>query len=375
MEISFNNLAAQWKIIESDVKPQLERLFETSAYINGPAVKEFEKEFSGYVGTKYAMGVSTGTDAIKLATTALQLKGNVGVIIPANTFIGTILGVEEALPNAEFILVDCDEYYQIDTVLLEQTLKQKRSSWDECLVVPVHLYGHCADMISIMNIAKEYNCKVLEDASQSHGTICENNFKTGSVGHIAAFSLYPGKNLGACGDGGIITTNDFQLAKNVELLRNYGSEKKYYYELKGYNNRLDTIQAIFLKEKLKHLTKWNELRNKIADLYNKNINNTKVIKPKLADYCKHHTYHIYCVRVKSRDKFMQYLRNNDIQCGIHYPVPIEETKPYTYLGTLFNNRKTKKFSRELVSLPMHPFMTQKEVEKVCKVINGRYWET
>ena len=370
MKVNFNNLNEQWRVIESEVIPQLKQLFETSAYINGPAVKEFEADFAKYVGAQYSVGVSTGTDALKLAAKALQLKGKIGVIIPANTFIATILGVEEAYPDAEFVLVDHDDYFQIDVELVDKELKSKRHTWDECLLVPVHLYGHAADMNSIMSLAEKYNCKVLEDASQSHGTICKSGKKTGSIGHISAFSLYPGKNLGAAGDAGVISTNDENLAKNVKMLRNYGSTKKYYYEFKGHNHRLDTLQAIILKEKLKHLDSWNDRRNVVANYYQKHIQNSKVLLPKTADYCYKHTYHIYCVVVDDRHGFMQYLQDNEIQSGIHYPIPIEQTKPYAYLGEKFNNPKTRVQAPKIVSLPIHPFMTEEEIHKVCEVINN-----
>lgn len=369
MKINFNDLNKQWLAIRDAAQPQIDRLFETSAFINGPAVKQFEEDFAKYVGSEYAVGVSTGTDALKLAARALQLKGKVGVIIPANTFIATILGVEEAYPDAEFVLVDHDEYFQIDVSLVEQQLVKRREDWDECLLIPVHLYGHCADMKSIMSLAEQFNCKVLEDASQSHGTLCEDGRRTGSIGHISAFSLYPGKNLGAAGDAGVVTTNDESLAKNVEMLRNYGSKKKYYYDFKGHNHRLDTMQAIIVKEKLKHLDKWNQSRNKVADYYNKNITNNKVITPKTAHYCKNHTYHIYCVSVENRSDFIDYLNKNNVQNGIHYPIPIEETTPYSYLGETYNNSKTRELCKKIVSLPMHPFMSEKEMEIVCKVIN------
>jgi dTDP-4-amino-4,6-dideoxygalactose transaminase len=279
------------------------------------------------------------------------------------------LGVEQALPDAEFVLVDCDDYYQIDTSALETQLELHRDDWDECLLVPVHLYGHSADMIKIMSLAQRHDCKVLEDASQSHGTLCENGKLTGAIGHVAAFSLYPGKNLGALGDAGIVTTNDDEIAKNVSLLRNYGSERKYYYEFKGHNNRLDSMQAIFLKEKLKHLTDWNEARNNVARFYGENIENEKVIKPELASYCKYHVYHIYPVRVGHRDLFMKHLQQNDIQCGIHYPIPIELTKPFSSYGKIYNNEKTRAFAEEIVSLPIHPFMSNEDISRVCEAIN------
>jgi len=368
--IKFNNLELQWHTIKNNVRPQIEKLFETSAFINGPAVGEFEKDFAEFVGCQYAVGVSNGTDAIKLSVEALELQGKVGIIIPANTFIATILGAEQALPNAEFVLVDCDEYYQIDVKKIEESLEKNRSKWDECLIIPVHLYGHCADMAQIMSLAVEYDCKVMEDASQSRGTICEFGLRTGNIGRLAAFSLYPGKNLGAAGDAGIITTNDPDIYERLKLLKNWGSKKKYFYELKGYNNRLDTIQAIILNEKLKYLHRWNRERNLIAADYNFNIKNPNIIKPQKADYCVFHTYHVYCIRTKNSIGLMKHLNDNNIQTNIHYPVPIELTKPYAHLE--FNNPRTREYATQLISLPIHPFMSPGEVNYICEKINS--WE-
>ena len=370
MSVKFNDLHAQWKLIEDDSRKDLEELFLKSSYINGPQVKQFEDDFSDFIGCQHSIGVSSGTDAIKLAAKALQLDGKVGIVIPANTFIATILAAEMAYPEAEIVLIDHDEYYQIDIEKLENVLKIKRDSWDNCLIIPVHLYGHCADMKNVMRLSNQYKCYVLEDASQSHGTVCEDGRLTGNIGHISAFSLYPGKNLGALGDAGIVTTNDKKLAENVSMLRNYGSQKKYYYEFKGYNNRMDSMQAIFLKHKLKHLRQWNYARYFVAQYYNENIINKNVNKPKVATYCKMHTYHIYCVRVDAREGFMEHLNSNQVQCGIHYPIPIEMTKPYLDYGKKFNNQNCRTVSSELVSLPMHPFMSQEDMSRVCDVINN-----
>jgi len=370
MTVKFNDLHAQWQVIKDASLIGLSNLLEKSCYIGGPAIKEFENAFSDFIGCRHSIGVSSGTDALKLAAEALQLKGKVGVVIPANTFIATILGIERAYPNAEYMLVDHDEYYQMDVNRLQEVLESRRQDWDECLIVPVHLYGHCVDMISVMKLADKHSCYVLEDASQSHGTVTADGRLTGNIGHISAFSLYPGKNLGALGDAGIVTTNDKSLAENVTMLRNYGSRKKYYYEFKGYNNRMDTIQAIFLKEKLKHLKEWNASRLSVASYYNNNIKNQKVVKPKIANYCKLHTYHIYCLQVEDRDVFMKYLQDNGVQCGIHYPIPIELAEPYSHFGKKFYSDNTRYAASRLVSLPMHPFMSEEDMQRVCEVVNG-----
>ena len=368
--IKFNDLGMQWEMIKSQVSERMDSLFESSAYINGPDVRTFESNFADYIGTKYAVGVSNGTDALKLCVEALSLHGSVGIIIPANTFIATILGAEMSLPNAEYVLVDCDEYYQIDTKKLSDILDEKRSTWDNCILMPVHLYGHSCDMDSIMFLADHHNCKVIEDCSQSHGTRSYDGRRVGTFGDMAAFSMYPGKNLGAAGDAGVITTNSKDHYDTLKLLQNWGAVKKYYYDRKGYNNRLDTLQAIIVDEKLKYLDEWNAHRRQVAAWYNELIDNDKMIKPKKADYCDEHTYHIYCLRLLDldRDYIMKMLGDSDIQSGIHYPVPIEETSVYSDRG--WYNENTRTYAPQLLSLPMHPFMSKEDVSRIAEVLNG-----
>ena len=368
-KILFNDLKSQWRVIKDPANDRIETLFDTSAFINGPDVSLFESNFAKFIGTQHAVGTSNGTDAIKLCVQALELKGETGVIIPANTFIATILGAEMALPDAEFVLIDCDEYYQIDTLKLAESLSENRKRWDNCIIMPVHLYGHACDIEKICKLANEFDCHVIEDCSQAHGTTTASGKRVGSFGDMAAFSMYPGKNLGASGDAGVITTNKRDYYDKIKLLQNWGSVKKYYYERKGYNNRLDTLQAIIVDEKLKHLHQWNLERKMVASWYDTYINNPKIIKPKVADYCGVHTYHIYCVRLVDieRDSLIKKLNDNSIQCGIHYPVPIEETTIYKGLG--FNNPKTREYSKQLLSLPMHPFLEKEDVMRLIKILN------
>jgi dTDP-4-amino-4,6-dideoxygalactose transaminase len=368
MKVDFSNLGRQWSAIKEKAIPRLEELMMSSQFIGGNDIDSFERNFASYIGSNFAVGTSSGTDAIKLALKSLDLKGSIGIILPANTFIATILGAEEAYPDAEFILVDCNEYYQIDVQLLENVITENRHRWNFCVVIPVHLYGHPCDMDSIYNICLKNMCHIVEDASQAHGSEINGSRQVGSFGSCAAFSLYPGKNLGACGDAGVITTNDPEIRNRLKLLRNYGSAKKYQHDMKGYNNRLDTIQAIIVDEKLHHLDEWNKLRNRIASIYDNNIN-SNFTTPKIADYCKTHVYHIYPVRISGggRDEFMAHLRSKGIDTGIHYPTPIEQTGAYKYLN-LFN-QKTRSYAKQLVSLPINPFMTEVEAEYVCNTIN------
>lgn len=371
-KIKFNDLSLQWEKIKDEALPRVIQLMQTCSFINGPDVSNFEENFAKYIGTKFACGVSNGTDAIKLCVEALELKGKIGVLIPANTFIATILGVEMAFghynENIEYILVDCDDYYQMDLNLLEIHLKNNRDRWDSCIIIPVHLYGNATDMNEVMQLSDKYNCFVIEDCSQAHGTTLTCGKRVGSFGHMAAFSLYPGKNLGCAGDGGVITTNNKKYYESIKLLRSWGAKKKYYYDRKGYNNRLDSLQAIIVDEKLKYLDEWNSHRETVAQWYEEFITNSKIILPKKSPCCKNHTYHIYCVRLNGleREKVMEILDKNNIECGIHYPIPIEQTVIYS---NRWFSEKTREYSLSLLSLPIHPFMEKEEVIKISEIIN------
>jgi len=372
LDIKFNNLSKQWDIIKEEVSPRLEELFKKSDFIGGKAVEEFENNFSKYCNTRYAIGVSNGTDALKISLAALDIESPCGVIIPANTFVATALAITYLSDiKYEIILNDCDQYYQIDVDLLESYLKKYRKKWKSCVIIPVHLYGHPADMKRIIEIAEKYDCLILEDASQAHGSIVLNK-KVGGLGDISAFSLYPGKNLGAAGDAGIITTNDEELFNKAKALRNYGSFKKYHYEYRGWNNRLDTIQAIILDSKLKYLDKWNNMRIDVANRYNNLLNDNKnIIIPKKASYIDKQIYHIYAIRVKNRDNFQKYLTEHNIPTIIHYPIPIQKTKPFKHLDH-FENKKALQFANELISLPIYPFLNDVEIEYITETINNYF---
>lgn len=372
MDIMFNNLSKQWDVIKKDITPRLEGLFYKSDFIGGKAIGEFEKNFAQYCGTKYAIGVSNGTDALKLSLAALKIEKPCGVIIPANTFIATILAVTYLSDlNHDLILIDCDEYYQIDVDLLELYLKNNRKNWKSCVIIPVHLFGHPTNMKRILEIAEDFNCMILEDSSQAHGAMVLNK-KVGGFGDVSAFSLYPGKNLGAAGDAGVITTNNEEIYNKIKSLRNYGSTEKYHYDYRGWNNRLDTIQAIVVDEKLKHLDKWNDARIEIAKRYDELLaKNDKVIIPKMAPYINKQVYHIYAIRVKERDKVQLYLNENHVPNIIHYPIPIEKSKIFKHLEH-FNNKRTKEYANELLSLPMHPFLKDEEIEYIAVKINAYF---
>lgn len=365
MNVKFNNLNAQWELIESKSLKDIKNLFVQSDFILGNHVADFEKKFADYIGVNFAVGVSNGTDALKLSAQSLDLSGSVIFMIPANTYIATIFGMEQAYPDAVFELIDCDEYHQLDITLLEKRLKEVYGKYDNIVIVPVHLYGYTVDMTALNDLCKKFSCIVIEDASQSHGAEYKDK-KTGSFGNVAAFSLYPGKNLGAAGDAGIITTNEFEIYKKLIKLRNLGSEKKYIHEIRGSNHRMDTIQAIFLKHKLPYLDEWNNRRRYVASVYDNMIKNKLIYKPKTPNNCVP-VHHIYPIMVEDRDSFIKFLNEKLIEYGIHYPTVISKTAMYRNIFSL--DKRAYKFSQHMISLPIHPFMIDDEIYYVCETLN------
>ena len=365
MKVPFNDLKAQWDLVKDSCMDDFNKLFSKSNFILGDAVEEFEKDFADFVGCKYAVGVSNGTDALKLSAQAMDLKGKTVFVIPSNTFVATLMGVEQAYPHADFRLVDCDKYHQIDVELLRQTVKELKD-YDNVVIVPVHLYGYTCNMGEVMKIANKFSCLVLEDSSQAHGAY-DGLLMAGSYGKVSAFSLYPGKNLGAAGDAGIVTTNSKKIYDRLLLLRNLGSGQKYVHEIKGGNHRLDTLQAIVLKHKLPYLQEWNEKRRAIVKKYEAGINNLKVTLPVTPPRCTP-VHHVYPVLVEDPEHFMKYLDNKEVQSGIHYPIIMSEMSMYSHLPC--TSARAYEFSKKMVSLPIHPFMSEEEVLYVCNVINN-----
>lgn len=370
LNIQFNDLNAQWQCIKGSAQIRIDQLFAKSCYIGGPDIAVLEENYAKWNKTNFAIGCSNGTDAIVLALKALDLKGSIGIFLPANTYIATLIAAESAYPNASFHLIDCDDYFQIDCALLAASLDENRSKYEHAIIIPVHLYGHTVDIKSVQNLAKKSDCIIIEDASQAHGALGEDGIQVGSFGLASAFSLYPGKNLGAAGDAGIITTNSEALNKKIRTLRNLGSAEKYKHEVKGPNNRMDTFQAIIVDEKLKYLDQWNDARNAVVNQYNEKLKNDLVILPKQAPYCEKHVYHIYCVRIQDnlRDEFQAYLAEHKITTVIHYPIPMECSGAYSYLNV--NNKNTRKWANEIISLPIHPFLKEEEIDYICNTINN-----
>jgi len=365
MNVKFNDLKAQWELIKDDCLSEINNLFENSSFILGPQVAEFEDKFTNFIGCKYAVGVSNGTDAIKLSAQSLELTGRILFLIPSNTFVATIFGVEQAYPEASFEMIDCNEYHQLDMNLLESRLSEVRSKYDDVVIVPVHLYGYTVDIDRLQDIGGRYNCKILEDSSQSHGAEYKGR-KTGSFGDVSAFSLYPGKNLGAVGDAGIITTNNPEIYCRLLKLRNLGSSEKYIHTLKGSNNRLDTIQAIVLKHKLNFLDNWNQARRDIVEIFNSQINNPLIIKPKTPKNCTP-VHHIYPILTDNRDDFINYLNKKGIENGIHYPIIISKMDMYSDHFSIDDN--AYEFSQKMVSLPIHPFLSEGQINYICDQVS------
>jgi dTDP-4-amino-4,6-dideoxygalactose transaminase len=269
--------------------------------------------------------------------------------------------------NYDYTLIDCDNYFQIDCEILKCEIEKNINKFKNHVVIPVHLYGGSCDMVKIMELKKQFNLKIIEDCSQSHGTITSENKKVGTYGDVSAFSLYPGKNLGAAGDAGIIVTDNEKIYKQCLMIRNLGSIEKYKHDIIGRNSRLDTVQSVILNEKLKKIDFWNDRRVQIANIFKLKIKNELITIPEKSNYCNYNTYHIFPILTNHRESFMNFLKNEGIPSLIHYPIPIEKTK--AFFDSSVNSLNTLSFSDKIVSLPMHPFLTDNEVEYICKVIN------
>ena len=369
MKIKFNDLGSQWGEIKEVTLPKITTCLETGNFILGKEVEIFEQNFAKWNGNKFAIGVANGTDALKISIESLGLKGKSIFYIPANTFIATALSPYISFTkNFEIKLIDCDESCQIDYNLLEVEVKNDFNKYDNQIIIAVHLFGSSCDIEKIQILSKNFNCILIEDCSQSHGALTDSKKKVGTFGKVSAFSCYPGKNLGAAGDAGIIVTDDLEIYEKCKYLRNVGSIKKYEHDYKGWNSRLDTIQSIILDEKLKFLDEWNKKRNEIANFYTENIKNNKIKILKKPSYCSYHVYHIFVILTDEQKKLQDYLDKNGIPNLVHYPTPIEKTK--AFLPNKFDNKKTKNFSNKMVSIPIHPFITEKEINYIVYKINN-----
>jgi dTDP-4-amino-4,6-dideoxygalactose transaminase len=367
--MQFNDLGKQWGEIRSSAIDKIDDLGFRGSYINGPEVSQFEEKFSNHYGVKYSVGVSNGTDGLRISLQVFDLNKEDLVVIPANTFIADYLAVKHLPDSPKVVLIDHDDFFTINVSHLENFLSAERKNFRKVVVIPVHLYGHPCDMDEIIRLSKEYNFNVIEDCSQSHETKYKGNH-LGSYGDLAVYSLYPGKNLGACGDAGIITTNREEFYLRMRSIRNYGSKVKYHYDEIGYNNRLDSIQAIFLSEKIDRLEKWTEDKNKITKRYQEEISNPLVALPRVSNSCTTHSYHIFCLEVENRESFEKHMIDKGIPTIIHYPIPIHKTSIFDPSDIVFSSSNTDRTCNRIISIPIHPFLTDKEVDEIINSINS-----
>lgn len=347
-----------------ELKEAFDRVLNSGWFIMGEELKQFEHSFAKYCGTKHAIGVANGLDALILIFRAYKeigvFKDGDEIIVPSNTYIASILAI--SANNLVPILVEPNILtYTIDPTLIEEKISSKTKA-----ILPVHLYGQLCDMNSIVDIALKYNLKIIEDCAQSHGARFNNKY-AGNFGDAAGFSFYPGKNLGALGDAGAVTTNDDELASCIKALLNYGSTVKYKNHYKGVNSRLDELQAALLSVKLKNLDRETKIRKSIANRYINEINNSKIILPKIISQ-ESHVWHLFVVRTEDRNSLQEYLTTNNIQTVIHYPIPPHRQKAYQELNHL-SFPISEKIHDEVLSLPLSPVMTIEDINEVIRVIN------
>lgn len=380
--IPFLDLVTPHVELEQELTSVFQRALHTAGFIGGPMVEDFEKAFAAFCDAKESIAVSSGTDALRFAIMACGIQpGDVVITVP-HTFIATTEAISQAGAIPEFVDID-ERTYNMSVEMLQRYLEEQcardesgrliscRSGRPVTAVVPVHLYGQMADMDPILQLAEKYGLTVIEDACQAHGAEYFSKrlncwMKAGSMGRAAAFSFYPGKNLGACGEAGAVTTNDHDLATRIRMLRDHGQAKKYHHNMEGYNGRLDAIQAGLLHTKLAHLATWNEQRREHAAAYTRLMaDNEAVVLPYEPDWSRA-VYHLYVVRTEDRDGLMEHLKDAGIGTGIHYPIPLHLQKAYESLNYQPSDFPVAtRVAREIVSLPMFP---QLEAEQRARVV-------
>jgi dTDP-4-amino-4,6-dideoxygalactose transaminase len=361
MKVPFVDLQAQYRTIAQEINAAIQGVLERSDYILGEEVRLFEEDFSKYIGTADAVGVGSGLDALELALRAYGIGPGDEVITAANTYIATVLAIIAA--GARPVLVDMDlDTYNIDVAAMEAAISPRTRG-----IMPVHLYGQPADMEPILAIARKHNLVVIEDAAQAHGAMYAGR-RAGAWGHAAAFSFYPGKNLGAYGDGGAITTNDATIAEKIRHLRNYGQRVKYEHVVAGTNSRLDTMQAAILRVKLRYLDQWNAARQDRAKTYSSLLGKRPFAVPKIAAN-RTHIFHLYVVQTEDRTQVQEFLGSKGIATGIHYPIPIHMQEACKDLGYRHGDFPvTESVAGRVLSLPMYPELTLEQCEFIATTL-------
>jgi dTDP-4-amino-4,6-dideoxygalactose transaminase len=369
MQVPFLNLRAPHDLLRSEINAAIQEVIDSNAFAGGPFVAKFEEDFAKFCDTKYSIGVGNGTDALWFILLALGVGQGDEVITTPSTFMATAEAI--SFCGAKPVFVDIDETtYNLDPALIEKAITKKTKA-----IMPVHLFGQCADMDPILEVANKHGLPVVEDACQAHGAEYKGR-KAGSLGVAAAFSFYPGKNLGAMGEAGGITTNDAKLRDTMMTLRDHGQAKKYHHSMIGWNGRMDGIQGAVLRIKLKHLAQGNEQRRKNAERYHELLGHTAgLVLPKAGKNQKH-VYHVYAVRVKDRDAKLKRLGERGINCGIHYPIPVHLQEAYRFLGYGRGSFPVaERCAEEFLSLPMFPELTEEQIQAVVKEVRQCFADT
>lgn len=355
------DLKKEYNSISEEMNQNISKVLKKGYYVMGDEVNKFESEFARYLGRDYAVSVNSGSDALFLAVKALKIGKDDEVITVSHTFTSTVDAIVRN--GAKPVLVDVErDSYCIDPSKIEDAITKKTKA-----IIPVHMYGHPADMDSILSIADEHGLHVIEDSCQAHGAEYRGR-KTGCMGDAGCFSFYPTKNLGCYGDAGMVVTNSKKLKENLVMLRNYGQSKKYHHKFIGYNSRMDEIQAAILMVKLKYLDQWNKKRRTIAELYNNHLKDTDIETPLEKEYSKH-VYYVYVVKHKNRDLLQKELLKQGVQTMIHYPVPVH--KQDAYLDHQNHSLPvSEKICEQVLSLPMNPYLSKEDVMKICECIKS-----
>jgi dTDP-4-amino-4,6-dideoxygalactose transaminase len=361
--IPYVNLMAQYRAIKPEIDAAIGRVFETGEFVLGSEVARFEEEFAAYCGIPYAVGVNSGTSGLHLALLAAGIGPGDEVITVPYTFVATTAAIRYTGATPVFVDID-PKTYNIDLKQIEPKITPRTKA-----LLPVHLYGQPADMDGILEIARKHNLVVIEDAAQAHGAEYKGR-RTGALGDLGVFSFYPVKNLGAYGEGGMVTTANPEYRKKLRMLRDWGSERKYYHVLQGYNYRMEGLQGAILRVKLRHLEQWTEARRAVAAAYTRLLSDGGVVTPYVIPDVRH-VYHVYSILTRERERVMEHLRAHEIQFAIHYPVPIHLMEAHADLGYKRGDFPVAEaVSGQVLALPIYPEMTAAQIETVAAVIRA-----
>jgi dTDP-4-amino-4,6-dideoxygalactose transaminase len=385
-KIPFLDLVTLHHELEPELVPIFQQVLRTAGFVGGPMVEEFDRDFAKFCDAAYSVGVASGTDAVRFALMAAGVQAGDVVLTVPHTFIATTEAISQAGARPDFVDIDertynmdpekLQEYIERECYLDRETGKPYHRKWRAPVtaVVPVHIYGQCADMDPILELARRYNLIVVEDACQAHGAEYfskkDNRWKkAGSMAHAGAFSFYPGKNLGACGEAGAVTTNSEEMARKMRMLRDHGQAKKYYHDVEGYNGRLDSLQAGILSVKLRHLAAWNEKRKQVAQRYDEMLAGVEGVITPLRPGWSRPVYHLYVIRVQDRQGLQKHLADAKIDTGIHYPIPLHLQKAYFNLGYARGEFPVcEKVAEQILSLPMFPSLSEADQARVVRAV-------